>query len=324
MGGSTPREPLRGDNRPPAGEPMTEFVRLTKFGPPDGGNYEFAWQGSFLRAHFLTDIGRKRQKNEDSCILCAPDDQELSDHRGLLFAVADGMGGATAGEHASQMALQALAEVYYSAPYEPAPTALSKALQAANERVYEEAEINPIYSGMGTTMSAMVIVGEWAYIAQVGDSRVYLIRERLGLQQITQDHSLVAEQVRSGLISPEEAKNHSLKNLITRAVGIKENVNVDLFAVRLRRGDTLLICSDGLSNMANDTEIMNALSNGDLQHGTRRLVQSALQSGGSDNITAACVRVTEIPPKTNLQQGAQEVQLAQEKTFLGKIKGLFS
>ncbi|MBI2435660.1 MAG: Stp1/IreP family PP2C-type Ser/Thr phosphatase [Candidatus Hydrogenedentes bacterium] len=295
----------------------------TSFGPPHGGNDELSWQGQFLRAYLVTDIGKKRQKNEDSFILCAPDDHELADHRGLLFAVADGMGGASAGEHASQLALKVLSEHYYTAPYEPAPKALRRALQTANERIFREAEADPRYQGMGTTMSAVIVLGDWAYIAQVGDSRVYLLRERQGLSQITQDHSLVAEQVRSGLISPEEARNHSLKNLITRAVGIKESVNVDLFAVRLRRGDTLLICSDGLSNSVTERDIVSALSNGDLKSGTRKLVENALKTGGSDNITSVCVRVTENPPKTNLQEGAQEVPLAQE-TLMRRIRNLFA
>lgn len=295
----------------------------TAFGPPQGGNYELSWQGPFLKAYLVTDIGKKRQKNEDSFVICAPENQDLSEQRGILFAVADGMGGAVAGEHASRLALQVLSENYYHAPYEPAPKALLRALTSANQRIFQEAEDEPRYSGMGTTMSAVVVQGEWAYVAQVGDSRVYLLREKTGLMQITQDHSLVAEQVRSGLISEEEARTHSLKNLITRAVGIKESVNVDLFAVRLKRHDTLLICSDGLSNSLTEKEIVTALLNGDLKSGTRRLVERALQQGGSDNITSVCIRVSDIPPKTNLQAGAQEVQVGQE-TLIGRIRSLFA
>ena len=117
---------------------------------------------------------------------------------------------------------------------------------------------------MGTTVSAVILIGDWAYVAHVGDSRVYLLRERSGVHQITRDHSLVAEQVRSGLISDAEARNHSLRNLITRAVGIKENVKIDLFAVRLRRGDTLLLCSDGLCSTVPDAEMGQHLATGDL------------------------------------------------------------
>lgn len=299
------------------------LLPVTEGGPPNGGNYEYVWKGQFLQAHLLSDVGKKRQKNEDSCILSAPEDPELAEHRGLLFAVADGMGGASAGERASRMALQLLVHGYFTAPYEAAPMALRKALQCANERIFEEAEMNPVYSGMGTTMSAMVIVGEWAYIAQVGDSRVYLIRDRIGIQQLTQDHSLVAEQVRSGLITPDEARTHSLKNLITRAVGIKETVMADLFAVRIKKGDTLLICSDGLSNMVQDSEIRAALSNGDMLAGTRKLVATALDMGGSDNITSLVVRVFDVPPKTNLQEGAQEVATEQEG-FLQRLRSLFA
>lgn len=309
----------------PCGGKEGRFISMTPhtaYGPPQGGNYDLSWQGSFLKAYLVTDIGKKRQKNEDSFIMCAPEDAELAEHRGMLFAVADGMGGALAGEHASQLGLQVLSEHYYSAPYEPAPKALRQALQVANERIFYEAEADPRFQGMGTTMSAVIVLGEWAYVAQVGDSRVYLLRERHGLQQITQDHSLVAEQVRSGLISLEEARNHSLKNLITRAVGIKETVMVDLFAVRLKRADTILICSDGLSNNLTDRDITAALSNGDLKSGGKKLVEFALAQGGSDNITSVCVRLTDVPPRTNLQEGAQEVPMGQE-TLFGRIKSLF-
>jgi len=299
--------------------PMTA---RTELGPPDGGNAETAWQGHFLKAHIVTDIGRKRQHNEDAFLFCVPGDDELVDHRGMLFAVADGMGGASAGEHASRLTLEVLCETYFNAPYEPAPKALRQALEKANAHVYREAVKNPEYAGMGTTASAVSIVGEWAYIAQVGDSRVYLVRDRVGVQQLTQDHSLVAEQVRSGLISLEQAKTHSLKNLITRAIGIKESVAIDLFAVRIKQHDTIVICSDGLSNNCSDDEMRAALSNGDLRSGTHKLVNTALNHGGSDNITSLCVHVTKPPPRTNLQEGATEVQVGQE-TLIGKIRGLF-
>ena len=296
----------------------------TAFGPPHGGNYELSWQGPFLKSYLITDIGRKRRKNEDSFVICAPECNDLSEQRGILFAVADGMGGAVAGEHASQLALQVISDNYYNVHYEPAPKALLRALSAANEQIFREAESDPKYSGMGTTISAVVVQGEWAYIAQVGDSRVYLLRDKLGLNQITQDHSLVAEQVRSGLLSEEEARTHSLKNLITRAVGIKDSVSVDLYAVRLKREDTLLICSDGLSNSLTEKEITQAISNGDIKSGTRKLVEQALNRGGSDNITSICIRVTDAPPKTNLQAGAQEVRLGQQETIIGKIRSLFA
>lgn len=302
---------------------MSELIPLTVYGPSDGKNYQYGWRGDFLEAQLLSDVGKKRQNNEDSCLMCAPESPDLARERGLLFAVADGMGGASAGEHASRMALQMLAHHYYSAFGVSAPLALRDALDQANGRIFEEAAINPLYSGMGTTVSAMIVIGHWAYIAQVGDSRVYLHRDTLGLQQLTRDHSLVAEQVRNGIISEEEARNHSLRNLITRAVGIKDRVKIDLFSLRLQQGDTLLICSDGLSNMVVDQQIANDMAMSDLQAATRKLVIDALEGGGSDNITTVTVRVTGEPPHRDLEEGAEQIRIARP-SLIKKLRGLFS
>ena len=276
-----------------------------------------------MQVHLLSDVGKRRKNNEDSCLFCAPQENDCRYTHGMLCAVADGMGGASAGEYASRMALQVLAKTYFDNPADNIPTALHRALETANLQVFEEAEINPIYSGMGTTVSALVIHGDWAYIVQVGDSRVYLLRERSGIHQLTEDHSLVAEQVRNGLISEAEARTHSLKNLITRAVGIKESVKIDSFAVQLRRGDTLLLCSDGLSNLVTDEEIAQLLSHGDLNIGTRQLIEHALDGGGTDNITALTVRITETLRSTQQQQGAKEVNIS-ASGFFQKLRSLFS
>lgn len=286
---------------------MNDLIPGAVAGPPDGKNFEASWYGDYLQAHLLTDVGKKRQKNEDSCLMCVPKNPALADERGLFFSVADGMGGASAGEFASKMSLRAMHNAYYTGPRSPVPPALQDALEEANQQVFEESEVNPEYAGMGTTVSAVLVDGAWAYIAQVGDSRVYLLRERSGIHQITEDHSLVAEQVRNGVISEEEAENSSFKNLITRAVGIKVDVEVDLFAVRLQQGDTLLICSDGLSNMVCNRDIAACLSDGDLKTGTRKVVDMALENGGTDNITALTIRVVNIPPRTPLQEGAREI-----------------
>lgn len=302
---------------------MSDLTPLTAYGPLDGKNYDYNWRGNFLEACLLSDVGKKRQNNEDSCLMCAPESAELEQTRGLLFAVADGMGGASAGEHASRMALQMLAQNYYSAFGVSAPLALRDALDRANGRIFEEAAMNPLYSGMGTTVSAMIIIGHWAYIAQVGDSRIYLHRDSMGIQQLTRDHSLVAEQVRNGIISEEEARNHSLRNLITRAVGIKDRVKIDLFALRLLQGDTLLICSDGLSNMVEDRQIATDMAMPDLREATRCLIKDALDGGGSDNITTVTVRVTEEPPHSDLEEGAEQIRIS-SGGLMKKLRGLFS
>jgi protein phosphatase len=304
---------------------LSKAAPITFLGPEDGLNCSFKWTGRCLHAHLCSDLGRKRHNNEDSCLLCAPEEPRFLERRGVLFAVADGMGGASAGERASRLALETIAARYYDETQRGfAPIALRGAIEAANDAVYDEAEGSADYAGMGTTASVLAIMGNWAYIAQVGDSRIYLSRKGLGLKQLTDDHSLVAEQMRNGLINAEEARTHLLKNLITRAVGIRNAIDVDLFALELRQGDTLLICSDGLSNMVSDDEIMNALAMPDLGEATDKLIAQALEAGGSDNVTVVALRVTGIPPLTHYQQGAQKVSLGPPSLWARLKKRFFS
>ncbi len=302
---------------------MSKAAPITFLGPEDGLNCVTKWTGGYLHAHLCSDVGRKRKNNEDSCLLCAPEDTELLERRGVLFAVADGMGGASAGEHASRMALETIAAQYYDESFKGfAPAALGEAIEAANEAVYYEAERFNEYAGMGTTSSVLAVMGNWAYMAQVGDSRIYLFREEIGIKQLTDDHSLVAEQMRNGLINAEEARTHLLKNLITRAVGIKDTVEVDLFSLELRVGDTLLICSDGLSNMVSDVDMAAALAMTDLGEAADKLIAQALDAGGTDNVTVVALRVTATPPVTYYQQGAMKVPLGPEG-FMARLKRRF-
>lgn len=302
---------------------LSEPVPHTEYGPVDGLNYETAWKGVYLDAHLATHVGLKRKNNEDSCAVCAPEAKDLSEQCGFLFAVADGMGGALAGEHASRIALQTLVSAYYAQPGMPIPFALREAVGQANDLVFNEAHSNPDYSGMGTTVSALVIQGSWAYIAQVGDSRVYLLREQAQLLQITRDHSLVAEQVRNGIISEEEARTHSLRNLITRAVGIKPQVDVDIFVLRLQKGDTLLLCSDGLSGLVSDFQIGHVLRADSLALITQDLIDKALHGGGNDNITTVAVRVIADPPLTERHDGAEEVYVPTSGWFRRMLHHIF-
>ena len=292
-------------------------------GPKDGTNFECSWENAYLQAHLISDVGKKRERNEDSCILCAPAAEDLRKCRGYLIAVADGMGGASAGEHASNLALTTLTEQFYNGSETNIPQHLTESISCANRKVYDEAEGCAELQGMGTTLTTLSILGDCAYIGQVGDSRVYLQRKNTDLIQITHDHSLVAEQVRGGIISEEEARNHSLKNLITRAIGIKEGVEVDLFSLRLHKGDTLLLCSDGLCNMVEDPEIAEALQLESLQAAARLLVGQALEAGGQDNISVAIVRVVASPPKAEMQAGGAEV-IAPAPGFWNSIRGLLS
>lgn len=282
-------------------------IPQTQLGPPRGGNYEYHWSGPFLEAHLLSDVGKKRQRNEDGCTICVPEDRELARQSGILFAVADGMGGVSGGDFASRLGLQTLVEEYYARNEAGAPARLSEAVSQANRRIFQEAENHPEFYGMGTTMCALLVQGDHAYIAHVGDSRLYLMRQGEGLIQVTEDHSLVAEQVRNGFISEDEARSHSLKNLITRAVGTKDQVSADLYAMHLKVGDTMLICSDGLSNLVEDQQIANILAGENLQGAARVLVGRALAGGAPDNVTVLLVRVTAQPFKTQMASGAKLV-----------------
>ncbi len=292
-------------------------------GPDMGGNFEYQWSGDFVQAHLLSDVGKKRNQNEDACVLCAPDEHETHNGAGLLIGVADGMGGANGGGFASQTALQTIVDAYYGQASGSIPDRLGAAIEQANERIFQEADSRPELQGMGTTVSLVVIKGEYAYIAQVGDSRVYLSRHGRPIQQLTDDHSLVAEQVRNGFLSENEARNHSMRNLITRAVGTRKAIKADLFFLRLERHDSLLICSDGLSNVVSDEEIDEAMHLPSLQGAARILVGHALEGGAPDNITVAALRVTKTPPHARLEEGALHAPV-EASSFLARLKGIFT
>ena len=301
---------------------LLDHIPLTEYGPHGPARYEYSWRGDFLQVCLISDVGLKRENNEDSCLICAPEDRALAQQRGVLVAVADGMGGASAGELASRLTLRQTANALYLGTNGlSSPDALRAAVENANVKVFEESEHDPRLSGMGTTISALLLVGAWAYIAQVGDSRVYVARKGAPLRQVTEDHSLVAEQMRCGLITAEEARTHAMKNLITRAVGIKENVKVDMFAIRLQQGDTVLICSDGLSNMVSDAQMERLLPQPDLAAIGQALVSAALDAGGTDNITAALMRLTGEPPQSEFEDGAQPVVLDQPQGgFMNRLR----
>jgi len=297
-------------------------IPMTHRGPDDGGNYQVQWQNGFLDVSFVTDIGKKREHNEDSCLMCAPDSDELVANRGLVFAVADGMGGASAGELASHLALETMLEQFYKPEQGTIPARMIQSIEDANLHIFQHAEEHPEYYGMGTTLSALVIHGDNAYIGQVGDSRIYLQRSNEPLKQLTEDHSLVAEQVRNGIISEEEAQQHTLRNLITRAVGIKPVVEVDLFSLKIKKGDRLLICSDGLCGQIDNDEIEQKMVHDPPLENAQALLQAALDSGGADNITIAVVQVVDSLESLPLQSGGEEIETPPEG-FFQKLKNLF-
>jgi serine/threonine protein phosphatase PrpC len=232
-------------------------------------------------AHGGTDPGRKRRRNEDAYVIAPP-----------LFAVADGMGGAQAGEVASGLAASALEESGANGGGEPRVVEL---IQEANRRVHHRATTDAATAGMGTTITAALVEPDGRVVfGHVGDSRAYLLRDDK-LEQLTNDHTLVAELVRRGELSPGEAEVHPQRSVITRALGTDPDVDVDTFAIESRPGDIYLICSDGLSSMVDAHEIEEILrsNRSDLAGASRALIRAANRGGGEDNITAVLFAVEE-------------------------------
>jgi PPM family protein phosphatase len=225
------------------------------------------------RSASVTDTGRRRRHNEDAYV-CEPP----------LFAVADGMGGAQAGELASGLAAAALRDE--RSELTGGEQRVDDLIQAANRRVYQRQSQDASASGMGTTMTVALVEDSHVAIGHVGDSRAYLIRDRR-LEQLTEDHSLVAELVRSGKLSPEEAESHPQRSVITRALGTDPDVDVDTFSIETKPGDLFLLCSDGLTSMVDDGTILREVERNrdDLPAAAKALVRAANKGGGEDNIT---------------------------------------
>jgi len=221
----------------------------------------------------VTDTGRRRRHNEDAYV-CEPP----------LFAVADGMGGAQAGELASGLAAAALRDE--TGELAGGEQRVDDLIQEANRRVYQRQSEDASASGMGTTMTVALVENGRVAIGHVGDSRAYLVRDRK-LEQLTEDHSLVAELVRSGKLSPEEADSHPQRSVITRVLGTDPDVDVDTFSVDTMAGDLFLLCSDGLTSMVDDETILRLVerNRGDLNAAAKALVRAANKGGGEDNIT---------------------------------------
>jgi PPM family protein phosphatase len=249
-----------------------------------------------IAARGLTDVGQRRDHNEDALLI----DVDLG-----LFVVADGMGGHAGGATASRLAVETIRSEMLRARAEepslfgsgaegednPLPDLLGQAVERSSAVIFEAAQAEPELAGMGTTVSAVLVDGRAAFVAHVGDSRAYLLRSG-HIYQVTQDHSLVAEQLRLGAISAEEARNSRFKNIITRSVGFERDVLVDLMGLELEAGDALLVCCDGLSNMMEDQEILDLVT----QHGVDAvdpLVDLANERGGDDNISVAVILLKE-------------------------------
>jgi protein phosphatase len=242
----------------------------------------------------LTDLGRKRPINEDSHAWWVPQTETERLRRGILLVVADGMGGAQAGEKASRLAVETVIRRYTSGNGDEPLVDLRQAIEAANDTIYQESRSDPSLAGMGTTCTAVVLCGDDALIAHVGDSRAYLIREGQ-IRQLTQDHSLVAHLIERGQITPEQARVDPRRNVVTRSVGVGPDVEVDVECLKalLLPGDEILLCSDGLHGLLTDRELADIVSGEDLGHASRDLIELANQRGGHDNITVILARIEE-------------------------------
>lgn len=237
-----------------------------------------------MKVFSATDVGQKRQMNQDYIYTSETPVGNLPN----LLVVADGMGGHKAGDYASRYGVSVLVEtVKQDKNYNPVKI-IGSGIEAANREVLEQSRKDPSMAGMGTTMVVATVVGGYLYVANVGDSRLYLAGREL--KQITQDHSLIAEMVRMGELTPEEGRHHPDKNIITRAVGTAEDVKIDFFDLKLEAGERLMMCSDGLSNMVEDSEIFDILTDDDIEDPAAALVDRANANGGLDNIAVIVVQ----------------------------------
>lgn len=232
-----------------------------------------------------------RQENQDSCGKFPEDGLDQTAPSGILFIVADGMGGHRGGRRASEIAVQIVEQRYFDDARGGIGDRLKQALAAANGQILEYASAHPEYKGMGTTCTALLVQGAAASIGHIGDSRAYRIA-REGITQITQDHSLVAEMVRRGLLSEKEAILHPDRSLLYRALGTREEVEIDLIeGFPVSADDRFLLCSDGLSNLVMDNEIEEMVRNSEPQEACKQLVALANKRGGYDNITVLVVHL---------------------------------
>ena len=232
-----------------------------------------------MKIYAMTDVGRRREVNQDYVYVT---DRPIGPFPNLL-TVADGMGGHKAGDFASSYTVNVLKDELKKTPMDKPEEILRSVVSIANHKLIEAASRDIKLEGMGTTLVAATVVGNTLYFANVGDSRLYLINDKI--RQLSKDHSLVEEMVRLGGIKAEEAKNHPDKNIITRAIGAKADVDVDFYEHRLKRGDIILMCTDGLSNMVEDEELFHIVQGSrDIVEAGEMLVEAAKENGGTDNI----------------------------------------
>ena len=237
-----------------------------------------------IKSFSVTDIGRKRKLNQD---FVYSSDEPVGNLKNV-YIVADGMGGHQAGDYASKCTVETMVREIRGC-FEQSPIRiLSRAIRIANDQVRRKAREDESLYGMGTTVVAATVLGKYLQVANVGDSRLYIINEEV--RQITRDHSLVEEMVRMGGLDREAARNHPDKNIITRAIGARDTIEIDFFHEELKSGDLILMCSDGLTNMLEDEEIGRILKTpGTIEERAERLIDAANQNGGRDNIAVILI-----------------------------------
>jgi protein phosphatase len=245
-----------------------------------------------VRATQLSDVGLVRTENQDFAMLTTPEEETDARLDGRLLIVADGMGGHRGGATASRLAASTIKSEFLGTDRSDIAMSLRRALETANARIFSEAQTNPDLRGMGTTCSTLFTRDEIAYVAHVGDSRIYLVRDG-AIRQLTQDHSLVASMVREGLITSEEAETHPRRNILQRSMGVSEQVEVDVLQpLTMKEGDTFLLCSDGLHGLVKEDEMLGVLgvAGQEIEVAAQELVRRALSRGAPDNVTVIVAR----------------------------------
>lgn len=232
-----------------------------------------------MKFYAMTDVGRKREINQDYVYVT---DKPIGPLPNLLV-VADGMGGHKAGDFASKYTVKVLKEELEKTNLKKPEEILKEVVLIANRKLIRAAQSDVKLEGMGTTLVVATVIGNTLYFSNVGDSRLYLINDKI--RQVSKDHSLVEEMVRLGGIKAEEARNHPDKNIITRAMGVKEDVEADLYEYRLKKGDIILMCTDGLSNMVEEEDMFDIIKSArDIVEAVLMLIEKANSNGGRDNI----------------------------------------
>jgi PPM family protein phosphatase len=272
---------------PPTAEQAASTEKLTNRGDQD----EAAPAPLEFDISLQSDVGIVRTNNEDRGVYKRPNDPAIAAAKGTLVIVADGMGGASGGEVASEMAIRIIPDLYYNSSKPPA-IALKEALEGASSEIHKSAQNDPCLHGMGTTCVAIALLQPQAFVAYVGDSRLYLLRDG-DFYQLTEDHTVVVEMVRNGIITPDQARNHEERNVLSLSVGGRAEITASYWErpMIVRAGDRFLLCTDGLHDLVGEAEMRKIIADSPVESAVQELIETAKRYGGHDNITAALIHV---------------------------------